>query len=496
MTTATMASESKSLAPSPTAPAASRLWADTSVADRLFVLRQARFLLTANSEALADAIPAALRRTRADSLAAEILPLLAACQFLEREAARILKSRRLGKRGLPFWLAGTDTIITRVPFGTILVIGPSNYPLFLPGVQTLQALAAGNTVVWKPGREGEPVARLFASILGQAGLPPNILRVTAESIETATTEIQSRPAKIFFTGSAHAGKQVLHLAADSAIPVVAELSGCDAVFVFPTADSTRVIEALTFGMRLNGSATCMAPRRLILIAPEPAESRPQLDRTSIPASNLLHNLQQSFATTPGIHLSPATRVQLADLLDDAQSKGATILGDPTDDLLKPILILNGTPEMRIAQSDIFAPILTVLNARTVDEAVAIHNICPMGLTASIFGEQKSATALSAQLKVGTVVINDLIVPTADPRIPFGGRGNSGFGVTRGAEGLLEMTAIKTIAIRKSKDRRHYQSTGPAHEKLFAGVVHMTHSATLTQKFKGLRQLISAAKKLK
>jgi acyl-CoA reductase-like NAD-dependent aldehyde dehydrogenase len=477
-----MAKENTSFATSATAPVASRLWAETPVADRLAVLRKARLLLAENSAALVDAIPATLSRTRADSLAAEVLPLLAACQFLEREAAKILKPRRLGKRGLPFWLAGTDTVVTRVPFGKILVIAPSNYPLFLPGVQTLQALAAGNTVVWKPGREGEPVARLFASILDCAGLPQNILRVTDDSVATATAEIQAHPQKIFFTGSAHAGQQVLRLAAESATPVVAELSGCDAVFVLPSADPTRVVDALTFGMRLNGSATCMAPRRLILIGEghEP----------------LLNSIRAGFATMDPVALPTTTHQQLLALAHEAESAGATLTDDPAANPARPLLILDATPSMRIAQSDIFAPVLTVLHARTIDEAIKIHDVCPMGLTASIFGDEKSAATLSTHLNVGTAVINDLIVPTADPRIPFGGRGSSGFGVTRGTEGLLEMTAIKTIAIRKSKDRRHFQATGPAHEKLFTAVVRMTHSATLGQKFKGLREMITAAKHLK
>ena len=131
---------------------AQRTWSAMTVADRLRVLKKARHALARMSAEMVDAISPELSRTRGDTYVAEVLPLLAACEFLEREAEQILAPRRLGPDGLPFWLAGVDTVVARVSLGTVLVIGPSNYPLFLPGVQVLQALAAGNAAVWKPGR--------------------------------------------------------------------------------------------------------------------------------------------------------------------------------------------------------------------------------------------------------------------------------------------------------------------------------------------------------
>ncbi|MDJ8954084.1 aldehyde dehydrogenase family protein, partial [Clostridium perfringens] len=84
-------------------------------------------------------------------LTAEVMPLLAACQFLERSAPRILKPRRFGAWGRPFWLAAVRSEVQREPLGVVGIIGPGNYPLFLPGVQALQALVAGNAVWIKPG---------------------------------------------------------------------------------------------------------------------------------------------------------------------------------------------------------------------------------------------------------------------------------------------------------------------------------------------------------
>ncbi len=457
-------------------------WAGTPLRTRLAVLRKARHQLARTSDRLVGAISSDLARTRADSYAAEVLPLLAACRFLEQNARRILRPRRLGRKGLPFWLAGIDSTIERVPFGTILVIAPSNYPLFLAGVQTLQALAAGNSVIWKPGRGGRAVAEVVQQTLERAGLPESLVRVTEESADAAVAAIQEHPDKIFFTGSAQAGRSILHLAADLTIPVVAELSGCDAVVALPSADPELLMQALEFGMRLNGSATCMAPRRLILVGGG--------------HDPLIAGLRQRFAEMDAVELTPNTRSQLQSLLQAAERDGSNIYGNAGALLLKPILILDGRAEMEIAQADIFAPVLTVLRAEDIDSLLTTDQLCPYGLTISIFGNEAEARALGAQLQAGTVLINDLIVPTADPRVPFGGRRASGFGVTRGAEGLLEMCAVKVTAARQSRTTRHYEPTSASHEQLFRWAVEMSHSGTLRERFAGLRKLIAAAKTLK
>lgn len=457
-------------------------WAETPISTRLRVLRSARHELARTSGRLVDAISPELHRTRADSYAAEVLPLLSACRFLEEDAAKILKPCRLGRKGLPFWLAGIDCTIERAPLGVVLVIAPANYPLFLAGVQTLQALAAGNAVVWKPGRGGQPVAQAFRDAIQQAGIPQGLLRITDHSTEAAISELERHPDKIFFTGSAPAGRAVMRQAAEAAIPVVAELSGCDAVVVLESADKTRVVDAIAFGMRLNGSATCMAPRRLFLVG------------TGHEA--LIASLRDRFAAMDGVDVGLLTRNRLSHLIERAELQGAVVCGDPQARTVKPILVLNGQPEMEIAQADIFAPVLTIMHANAAEDVLRADAFCPFGLTVAIFGEEQAALALGKQLNVGSVLVNDLIVPTADPRIPFGGRRGSGFGATRGTEGLLEMTATKVTAVRKGKSTRHYQATGSGHEELFRGLVAMSHGASLGERFAGLRRMIAAAKNLK
>ncbi len=471
---------------SPSPPTSAQLspsitWSQASIRARLLILKRTRHNLAQRSEEITAAIPTTLSRTPADTLASELLPLLEAIRFLERNAARILCPRRLGRRGLPFWLAGIDAEIRRVPFGRILVIGPANYPLFLPGVQVMQALAAGNAVTWKPGLGGAPVARIVAEALRRSGLPEGVLTLTEDTIEAAQLALAARPDKVFFTGSGNVGRHLLHQLADTATPSVVELSGNDAVIVLPSADIDRTVAALTFGMRLNGSATCMAPRRILLVDATPARRQLFIDR-----------LQAALSTVPPIPLPTRVQNQLQTLISAATQSGATAIGDPGE----PLLVLNATPDMAIAQADLFAPVLTLIEVHGTAGVLEAQAACPLALTTAIFGDEAPARTLAAQLTVGTITINDLIVPTADPRVPFGGRRASGFGVTRGAEGLLEMTAVKVISARRNRSTRHYEPTGASHAALFRSIITAVHAGRLGQRWSGLKRAFTAAMEFK
>jgi aldehyde dehydrogenase (NAD+) len=366
----------------------------------------------------------------------------------------------------------------------VLLIGPGNYPLLLPGVQALQALTAGNSVVWKPGAGGRSAAELFGATMRQAGLPAELLRITDETIDAAEQEISNGVDKVFFTGSAATGRVLLRRLAETLTPCVAELSGCDAVIVLPSADLTRVVKALTFGMRLNGSATCMAPRRLML-AGLAIDQRTQF----------VEDLLAAFATIKGADLSAGVTQQLDALLQTATGEGAQIHGRFSSPQ-QPLLVTGVRPEMAITQADIFAPLLTVIELRDEAELLAAMEACPYALTTAIFGEEKYARSLASQITTGTAFVNDLIVPSADPRVPFGGRKRSGFGVTRGAEGLLEMTAVKVVSVRRASSTKHFEVTDDAHAALFEGAIHASHAATWAKRIHGMRRMIAAGWRLR
>jgi acyl-CoA reductase-like NAD-dependent aldehyde dehydrogenase len=259
---------------------AQRRWNGTSVSSRLKILRSLRHDIARNARDLAAAVPlhreSQLSRTVADTLCSEVFPLAEACRFLEREAVGLLRPVRQPSRLRPIWLSGVDVETQREPLGIVLIIGPGNYPLFIPGVQALQALVAGNAVLWKPAPGCSSPALKLQSMLTAAGLERDLFTVLDESQETAQRFIAAGVDKVILTGSAETGRAIMHSLAENLTPSVMELSGCDAVFVLKEADPARVVDALVFGLRFNGSATCMAPRRLILSRSIGAQLVPRL----------------------------------------------------------------------------------------------------------------------------------------------------------------------------------------------------------------------------
>jgi len=154
--------------------------------------------------------------------------------------------------------------VRREPHGVVLIIGPSNYPLFLPGVQTVQALTAGNAVLLKPGARGGPIARRFAELLYAAGLDNRLVQVLPEEPESARHAIACGVDKVFLTGCARTEVDILTELAGTLTPAVVELSGCDAAFVRADADLDLVARSLAFAFRLKNSQTCIAPRRILV----------------------------------------------------------------------------------------------------------------------------------------------------------------------------------------------------------------------------------------
>ena len=466
---------------------AQHAWSVQPLRARLSVLRCFRGELASGGMALAATVgtraPGSLHRSEADTLVAEVLPLAEACRFLEREAAWTLRTQRESTGTRPLWLRGVDVEVERAPLGIVLLIAPGNYPLFLPGAQALQALAAGNAVLWKPAPAGVACAHAMRVMLIASGLPPELLTVLDPAPVNATAAIEAGIDKVFLTGSAATGAAVLHTLADALTPSVMELSGCDAVFVLAGADLARVVDALAFGLRLNGSATCMAPRRVFV--------------DNAIAKELAARLLTALDSIEPVPLAPGTLATLRDLVAESTLEGAAILldglniSDEHPGCVGATLLADVTPEMRVANADVFAPVLSLLRFGSAAEAAALHNRCAYALTAAIFGPERKARSLAREIDAGTVLLNDLIVPTADPRVPFGGAKRSGFGVTRGREGLLAMTAPRAVVRQRSRSRVAYQPTHAGHAAMFAGYLQAAHSLTLRERLAGLRALAAS-----
>ena len=177
------------------------------------------------------------------------------------------------------------------------------------------------------------------------------------------------------------------------------------------------------------------------------------------------------------------------------SAGATLQGEFTPAQQRPLVVAGASAKMAIASSDLFAPVISLIVAESMPHALEQYAQCRYALAASIFcsrSDERRARAMASMLKAGTVLINDVIAPTADPRVSFGGRGASGYGVTRGAEGLLEMTAVKTVLVRRGTSTLHMDPLQDADAPMLAGAIAAIHGKGFAGRWAGLKRMIRGA----
>ncbi len=396
-------------------------WAAQAAAERARLIGGIRLMLAERNTEIAQLTAAVSDRPLAEKIVSEVLPLLDACKFLQKNAARILRPKKFGAAGRPLWLHGHSFEVQRKPLGVILIVAAGNYPLFLPAVQMLQALAAGNAVVIKPAEgASRPIAK-FIDLIADCGIPADLIQLLPETPNAAREAARVGVDKAIFTGSSHNGRDFLALLAEQNTPSVMELSGADTVFVRADADIALAAQAIRFGLRLNGGNTCMAPHAIV------------------------------------VHQSVA-----AELTAALKSEG-------------------------VAAGAIFP-------VRDDAEALEVASVDEHGLGAAIFSrDEEAARRLAQQLTTGFVTINDIIVPTADPRLPFGGVRASGFGVTRGAEGLLEMTHPQAIAVRRSRFLPHFEAPSPNDAKFFSAFASLVHGRGFGRRWRALLDLIQAGR---
>ncbi|REK15558.1 MAG: aldehyde dehydrogenase family protein [Planctomycetota bacterium] len=472
------------------ARSAQQAWAEWTPRARCCVLRALRETLAGNPLGIASECG---RGDVVETMTAEILPLLDACRFLEVEAPRILAERSPGRRGRPKWLWGTRLALRNEPVGVALIIGPSNYPLMLPGIQALQALAAGNGVLLKPAPGCSQPLRSLASIVEAAGLPRGLVQILPEQPHAATTAIERGVDKVFVTGSRATGRALAQQLAGSVTPSVMELSGCDAVFVQDDADPALVSACLLFGARLNQGRTCLAPRRVF--------ARDQMvDRIcSILRQDMRQHPQKGLGgtTQPSSHARGTLR-RAAHVIDEAVRAGATLVAgdvqvvDGHRELRSLAIVDRVRSEMKLAQEDLFAPVVSFIRIASMEQALLENAKCPFALGASVFGHPQRSRDLARRVQAGCVVVNDMVVPAADPRVPLAGRKMSGHGTTRGEAGLLEMTQTKAIVTARRWFKPHLQPRAPQDAALVAQLIALEHGASPLRRFRSSLRLISLA----
>jgi acyl-CoA reductase-like NAD-dependent aldehyde dehydrogenase len=464
-------------------------WAARPIRHRLQPVRALRRLLVDHCDAFCEAVQSDIGKPCAETLAGELLPLVEACRFLERRAARLLRPRRVPMRQRPIWLWGQSDRVLRRPRGLVGIIGTWNYPFLLNGIQIVQALTAGNGVLWKPSEVAPNSAAVLQRAFGEAGFPAELLHVLPTTREAGRELADADVDHVIFTGAETTGRHLAAALGRRLVTSTLELSGCDALFVLDDADVQLAARAVWWGATLNRGQTCLAVRRALV------------HRDRYP--DFVEALRPLVTATPPQRLALAAQAQHAEsLVRDAVAAGARVLvGQPGPAVpssperngatatCSAVAVVDVQPGMALCREASFAPLLAVLPFDDLDEALRINAQCPFGLAASVFTRRPArAVELADRLKVGTVTVNDVILPTVHPATPFGGQGAAGWGVTQGAEGLLELTVPQVVSIRSGSYRPHYEPAGSTrltHADTLRGLLEWGHASTVGRRWRGL-----------
>lgn len=456
---------------------AQHAWSRLPVAERLQPVARLRRLLVERTEALIAAVAADVGRNPDEVIATDLLPTAAAAKFLLGNAQRLLAPRRV--RGTPIWLWDCRDTLHHRPHGVVGLIATWNYPIFLTLVPVLQALTAGNGILWKPSEQTHRTAGVLSKLFKDAGYPDDIVIALPCTREAGPQLAEADIDLVHFTGSDRVGRTLASRLGERLIPSVLELSGCDAAFVFADADPTMAARCVWYGTTLNGGQTCMAIRRAFV-------------HRSIQEA-FVQQLRLLVQASPGAQLVTAgQREQMQRLVHEARERGAEVLTSAIGGDTAATVLLNPPADVAAIWEASFCPLLSVLPFDTPEEALALHDRSPLALAGAVFSaDAEMAEHFAASLPLGSVVINDVIVPTAHPATPFGGRRASGWGVTQGAEGLLQMTVPQVVSTRRGRFRPHVDShlgQDPSARNVAQGILRLSHGGW-RDTFGGLRQLI-------
>jgi aldehyde dehydrogenase (NAD+) len=323
------------------------------------------------------------------------------------------------------------------PLGVAAQVIPWNFPMLMLAWKVAPALAAGNTVVLKPAETTPLTALLFADVLRQAEVPPGVVNIVTGD-GRAGSELVKHPDvdKVAFTGSTEVGKEIQRAVAGTKKKLTLELGGKAANVIFDDAPLDQAVEGIVNGIYFNQGHVCCAGSRLLVQESIYDETIQKLKRRM---SNLRVGDPLDKNTDIGAINSKAQLERIRELVRSGEEEGADVF-QPECRLpekgwwFAPTVFTNVAQSYRIAQEEIFGPVLSVLTFRTPDEAVEKANNTPYGLAAGVWTEKGSRILSMAQrLRAGVVWANTY--NRFDPTSPFGGYKESGFGREGGLHGL-------------------------------------------------------------
>ncbi|PNZ70783.1 aldehyde dehydrogenase [Staphylococcus croceilyticus] len=388
-------------------------------------LKQLSKSIKNHEKELLEALKEDLGKSPVEAYATEIGILLKSIKMARKELKNWSKTKQVDT---PLFMFPSKSYIKPEPYGTVLIIGPFNYPVQLVFEPLIGAIAAGNTAIVKPSELTPHVANVISKII-ESTFAPEYISTVEGGIEETQTLINLPFDYMFFTGSEKVGQVVYEAASKNLVPVTLELGGKSPVIVDETANIKVASDRISFGKFTNAGQTCVAPDYILVNRKVKNE--------------LIEALKQSIREFYGkdVQKSPDFgRIvnekhfnRLSELLAVHQNEisfgGKT---DASERYIEPTILEGINPSHKIMQEEIFGPLLPIITYDDFDEALDIIQSKSKPLSLYLFSEDENAThRVLNELSFGGGAINDTLMHLANPNLPFGGVGASGIGQYHG-----------------------------------------------------------------
>jgi succinate-semialdehyde dehydrogenase / glutarate-semialdehyde dehydrogenase len=416
-------------------------WRKCSFSERSVLMKRLAELLRHEKELHAALISTEMGKPVAQAVG-EVVKSSWVCDYFADNAERYLQPEETD-------LDGIRGVVKFEPLGIVLGIMPWNFPFWQVFRFAVPAIMAGNGVIVKhaPNVTGSAIA--IEKLFRDAGFPENLYRtvhIALEDVDRLSGCLIDHPSvkAVSVTGSTAAGRAVAVKAGNALKPCVLELGGSDPYIVLDDADISQAVEVCVAARLLNAGQSCISAKRFIVHSSIIGQFE----------NMLLHELQSAVIGDPfdnGVQIGPIARQDLRDQLDRQVSQsireGARLLcgGEiPSGKgFFYPPTLLSGVRKgMTVYSEETFGPIATLIEAADDNEAVQIANDTPYGLGAAILSTNlQRALAVAEQLEVGSCFINSMV--KSDPRMPFGGVKQSGYGRELSAYGIKEFVNVKS-----------------------------------------------------
>ncbi|HRK28961.1 MAG TPA: aldehyde dehydrogenase family protein [Chitinophagales bacterium] len=399
----------------------------TTAGERIVILKRIVAYLKEHAQTLQQAMYQDLRRAPLDTLA-ELLMVKSEAEFAIQNLHKWLQPHKV-KTSL--MSKGTKPYLLYEPKGVTLVIGPWNAPLACNLVPMIGSLAAGNTVIIKPSEFSVHTSAALKKMIEQLFLPNYVALI--EGNEQTASQLLALPFDhIYFTGSPRVGRIVLQAAAQHLTPVTLELGGKSPTIVDETADIRSAALKIAWGKCANSGQACVAPDYVLVhqsVYQNFVEEVKQAIQTMYNPQG--KGIQQSEAFCRIINQHHFKRA--LGLIDDAIGQGATLTAggehDETECYLAPTVLTDVTPDMRVMQEEIFAPIMPIMPFTNKEAVIEIIKKQPKPLALYIYSANRQHISYFLRhTSAGSTVINhNMIQAGVNPYLPFGGVQNSGMG---------------------------------------------------------------------